>query len=502
VFRDLFRGQGVCEAPSDPRALGRRAFFGTIALSAVSSGRLALQMLVLPVIARLLGPEDYGLVSLAMPFILFANLLSDAGMGAALVRRADPSPALESTVFWLCVMIGLGIAVCVSLLAAPASWLFHEPRVAPLMLALCPILVLSSCLSVANARISRARHFALFAIGDLISVSLSSGAAILAALHGWGPWSLVVQQLTLWLAKATWVLGASRFRPRLTCDLALAKGLLSFGLNNVGANVADFTGKSAPALVIGALLGVMAVGRFSMATQLIRIPDLVFSGPFYLATFAAVSRLSGAEAGKTSARALRMVVSVLAPIFCGLGVVADLVVRLFLGPRWQGAAETLAILAPGGIFVGFYSVASAVLMGLGRADRQFRLSLACGVSIFAGALAGAHSSLEGAAAGVTIGAAIISPFYIAVLASELRISAARLVADVARPLAASAIMVCAVLLTRSLLVGGEAWLQLLASLGAGAATFVAVLCVTSGRQLVDDVRQTLPTRARERPSLT
>src|SRR5437762_7293791 len=101
-----------------------RPFLGALALSTVNAGRLALQLLVLPIMARLLGPDAFGLIAIAMPFILLSNLLCDAGLGAALVRWQNPSRNLESTVFWLSVMVGVSLALLVCAVAFPIARAF------------------------------------------------------------------------------------------------------------------------------------------------------------------------------------------------------------------------------------------------------------------------------------------------------------------------------------------------------------------------------------------
>ncbi|MGH6957481.1 MAG: oligosaccharide flippase family protein, partial [Caulobacteraceae bacterium] len=390
MFQPAASQDSLAEARADKPASPRRAFFGSVALGVVNCGRIGLQTVVLPIVARMLGPGAFGLVALAMPFILFATMLSDGGMGAALVRRSGVSREVESTVFWLSVGMGVAVAALVCAVAPLAARLMRQPELTYVIFALAPILILSSGLSPANARISRSRNFALFAVGDFLSIIFSSAAAILAAVSGLGAWSLVIQQLVLWCVKAAWVLPASGFRPALVCRPSLVKDLLAFGLNNVGANIADFLGKSAPALVIGAELGVFAVGRYSMAYQLVRVPDLVISGPLFLATFTAVAALAANVAGSAqlSLRTLRLVVTALAPTFCGLALVADLAVGVFLGPKWHGAGPALAALAPAGFFLCLYSTIGAVLMGLGRSDLQFRLSAVCGFGMLGGAVLG------------------------------------------------------------------------------------------------------------------
>src|SRR3979409_1128879 len=82
----------------------KRAFFGTIALSTVNAVRLGLQLLVLPILGRILGPDAFGLIGLAIPIVLLAGMMCDAGMGNILIRHPNPSAELESTAFWLSLM--------------------------------------------------------------------------------------------------------------------------------------------------------------------------------------------------------------------------------------------------------------------------------------------------------------------------------------------------------------------------------------------------------------
>jgi PST family polysaccharide transporter len=353
-------------------------------------------------------------------------------------------------------------------------------------------------LSVSNSRIARARHFSLFAIGDTLSLTLSSATAVAAAVGGLGAWSLVIQQLVLWTAKSAWILPASGFRPKLVCIPRLSKGLLAFGLNNVGANIADFLGKSAPALVIGAEIGVVAVGHYSMAYQLVRMPEFVLSGPLFLATFTAISvaHEAGAEPAGLALRTLRMTVAILAPLFCGLACVSDLLVGVFLGSRWDAAAPVLAALAPAGFFMCLYSVAGAVLMGFGRSDLQFRLSLVCGLCMLAGIGLGAHFGLVWAAGGVAVGAAAASPFYLAMLSSQLGAGAReRLLGNLTGPVVSSAAMVAVLGLARLALAHADRRLELASLVLLGVVAYAASMTVTSGRQLIDDVRRVLPDRA-------
>jgi PST family polysaccharide transporter len=423
-------------------------------------------------------------------------MVSDAGLGNALVRTDNPSRALESTVFWLSVGVCAVLTLTIWAFAWPAGAWLGEPKLPPILMALSSLLVVSGSLSVANARIMRERRFAVFAAGETTASAVSAAAAIAAALNGFGPWSLVVQQLVLWSIKAAWVSIAARFRPDFVCRPSLAKPYLCFGLHAAASNVADFISKNAPTVIVGAFLGVAAVGRYSMSFQLIRLPDSLISGPIYLAIFTAVARLGDdrARAAALASRGLRGVASAVAPIFAGLAMVADLVVKLLLGPKWAGSAPILAWLAPCGFLLCFYSIISACLMGLGRAQSQFRLTLLSGVVMSLGAFIGAHYSVTGVAIGLSVSAALVGPAYVYELARQLGLRPLRFAAEFAPPLAAAGVMMLAVGLVRLQTAHWNDWSQMAAAVAAGAVSFGTMLGLLSGRRLLADLRGIMPVR--------
>ncbi len=465
----------------------KRAFFGTIALSTVSAVRLGLQLLVLPILARILGPDAFGLLGLAIPFILLASMLCDAGMGNALIRHPNPSWQLESTVFWLSLGMGIGLTVLVSFFSGIIARGFSQPNLSPVLAALSVILALGGGLAVPNARITRSRHFGIFAAGDLVSAILSSATAIYAALHGFGVWSLVIQQLVLWITKAAWLFPVSNFRPAFFCKPSLAKPFLHFGLNSVAANIADFIGKSVPSLVVGGTLGVTAVGHYSMAYQLARVPEIVISGPVYLSTFTAAARFGHWQVARPFVlRSLRIMVLSLSFLFGGIGITADLGIHLLLGEKWVDTGPTLAALAPAGFCLCLYSFIGAVLLGFGNSGRQFRLTLLRGLAMFAGSVAGTHFGVAGVAAGLSLGAATLGPFYFQAVASELRLPALSVLSTLTSPLIATIAMICVVFAVRIEITDLNEGLQLMIAAISGALSFAVAIILAGARQFVTD----------------
>lgn len=481
-----------------PGAGGRRRALGTLILSGSNIIRLTIQLAMLPVLARLVGPSEYGLVALAVPLVLFCNMLADGGLGQALARRREVSPELESTVFWLAGAIGTGLAVVAALLAWPAAAILKEPRLGPLVLALAPILVMSGFTAAANARVIREGRFTVFAAGDLISVGASSVAALAAALAGWGAWSLVAQQLVLWACKFLWVGGMARVPVRRFCRPGLARDLLRFGRDVIGANLADFVTRNAGNVIIGAVLGSLLLGWYAMAYQIARIPDLVISGPvglYVLTAFAHVAE-QGREAAARLARAtLRLGLVALAPIFCGLGLVAEIAVDLVLGDKWGPAAPVLSALCLAGFAFSLCSLIAAIFMGLGRSELQLRLSAVASAATIAAVAVFAHQGLEAVAWAVAVATALVALGYLATVSRVIGLHAGDLTHAALPAMAGAGALALAVLGTREALVHAPGWLALPALVAAGMVAYAAVVGLLFRKELKGDVRAMLAAHA-------
>jgi O-antigen/teichoic acid export membrane protein len=492
------------EAPSavteteNPAPSGRRALFGALMLSTASACKLALQLVLVPVLARILGPKAFGLMSIAMSLVLFANMLSDAGMGAAVVRQPTEDRELESTIFWLAVMVGVALASLVCLAAWPLALVFEQPRLRLVLLALAPILALSGSLAVPNARLVRAQRFTVFAAGDVLSAVVSASCGIVLALKGYGVWSLVWQQLLLWTSKMIWVTIMAGFRPLFVFQVDRVRHLLHFSLNNLAANISDFAGKSLPILIVGKLLGLTAVGHFSMAYQLTRAADMVISSPVNLAVFSAVATTRSQTASASFViTGLRVMLILLAPLFCGLMLTADLVTGVLLGPTWIATAPALAAFAPCAFLLCIFGLISAALLGEGKSDRVLRLTLVCGAAMSLGTLGGAQFGIVWAAAGLSLGVVVVAPAYFASLSQVMKIGFSRLWSATATSLVATAAMAVAVLFVRGEISHLGVPLQLVLAVATGALAFVSVTLLMDRQQLLEDI-----SKLRRRPPLT
>jgi PST family polysaccharide transporter len=376
------------------------------------------------------------------------------------------------------------------------AMMVHQPGETAILLALAPILLLSGMTSAATAKIWREQKFSVFAISDVVSAAGGVVVAILAALHGWGAWSLVAQQVTLWTVRGVWLLWASRSSVSLICRPSLLKGSWAFGANLVGISFMDFASRNIDNILIGTLLGVAALGEYSMAYQVMRMPEIIIAGPIYTALFSTLSRIKNdpEKFVRITLASLTLVVTVVLPIFGGMAVVADLAVGTILGPKWGPAGPVLILLAPAGVAFCSYCVFGAVLSALGRAAMQLRVSMIVTGGTAVGVLVGTLGHTPGVAIGVSA-ATVVSAIPLLLLASrETKTPILRLLACFNAPGLATTVMIAAVLAFRNRGPAMAPTALLVTCIALGAVVYIVTLALVDGPHLVQEARFFLSTR--------
>jgi O-antigen/teichoic acid export membrane protein len=477
------------EAPSGQggaRPPGRRAVLGVLLLSGSNAFRLSVQFLLFPVLARLLSPGDYGLIALAMPVVLFAFTLGEGGMGPAAVRAPDPRGDVEATMYWAALANGAGYAVILLAGAPLIAAALSNAKVAPVLMWLAPILVLSAMCSVPVVRIQKRGAVWIFALSDVVSTLGGAAIAFAAALTGWGVWSLVAQQLVIWIVKLVVLTGFAGFSIHRWPRRDAFRYLIGHGMPVVGANLMRLFANSVDALLIGRLLGVELLGFYALSYQIVRIPEAVLNGPVLVSFLPVIARLDGDRpaAARLFLGALRMTLSVSAPLMLGMALTADLSVPLLLGARWQATAPLLMLLAPPAVVQTLGWLSMGLLLGRGRSGLQFKLALLNAGLTLAGVLAGAPYGIFGIATGVACSVVIGNLAYLVAAMREVGVSVRSVAAAIAPTLAAATIMAVGVAGLRMLIVVSlPAPVSLLVTAGFGMLLYVGAMQVLAPQTL-------------------
>jgi teichuronic acid exporter len=298
------------------------------------------------IVARLLTPQDYGLVGMATVFFWAIQSLGEFGLGAAIVKRRDLPDDQIAQVNTVAVLFGLAGTAVVWAAAAPMSVFFAAPELHSVMLVTSLTFFISGFRTVPSALLQRDLHFKRLALNDTILAVTQAASALLLAVLGFGYWSLVLASVIGTAAGTAALLLARPFRFAMPHHPTI-RAVTTLGGEVVVARMGWYAMFNADFLVAGKLLGKGPLGNYSFAWTLASLPvekiSLLVtrvSLPFFSAVQDRAASLQRYLLAMTEGLSL-----VTFPTAIGIGLLADDVVRIALGPKWAGAVVPLQILA-------------------------------------------------------------------------------------------------------------------------------------------------------------
>jgi O-antigen/teichoic acid export membrane protein len=356
------------------------------------------------ILARLLTPREYGLAAMALVFSSLVLVVSDLGLGAALVQRPTITEPDRSTVFWTSVFIGLGLTALGFLLSGAVASLFGEPSVQP-MFAVLSVTFLIMALGRAQAALfQREMNFRAISIRGITATLVGGSVGVAAAAMGFGAWSLIAQHITIAAASTVLLWTFSPWWPQLTFSRKSLRDLGGFSLNVSGARIVEYLNASSDKLLIGKFLGSSALGIYSIAYNIVLIPLTGLLVAVRDTLFPALSRIQD-DRNRLAAgwlRSTRLLAAISMPAMLSLVVVAPDFVVVVLGEQWEQAVPILQILALAGIVQSISAVAGTVLTAVDRTHVLLRFSLVEVAFVVIGIGVGLRWGIIGVAAAYTI----------------------------------------------------------------------------------------------------
>ncbi len=337
--------------------------------------------------ARLLLPAEVGIVAQAALFIMTAQLILHQGLGEALIQSDETDSEHFSSAFWLNLVIGALAALVLVALSGLVGWLLGEPELPPVLKALAPTLILFAASGIYQAKLRRSLQLRGFAFAS-VSASLSGGlVAVTLAWHGYGVWSLVAQQWTYATMSLVVFAVSSGWLPSLTFSWHHARKLGRFGgLATISAFL-QFAMRRLDLLIIGIFLPSAQAGFFSVANRLMLSAGMLTYYSIQQIGLPVLSRLAHDREAHLEAisRTLRLVSILCLPTLVGMALVADILIPLALGEKWQGSVAPFQILSSFGIFFALSLISGQILLSAGHPGQFVRLSI-INVVMFLGAV--------------------------------------------------------------------------------------------------------------------
>ena len=338
------------------------------------AGRLGAQFLTTAILARLLSPDDFGLVGMALVVLGFLNIFKDLGTSAAIIQRKEIEDPLISSIFWLNVGFG-AVATTILFAGAPLiAWFYHEPRLTSVMQVFATTFILSGLGIVQNALLQRSLAFNKLAKIELTAIIFGSTLGITLAAMGAGVWSLVIQTISTVFLTTVFLWLQSNWRPKLKFDWTELKTILSYSLNLTGFNILNFLSRNTDYLLIGRYLGATALGYYTLAYQILLFPVQNISAVVSKVMFPVYSKIQTDNA--YFSRVYLDVASTIAfftfPLMMGAFLLAHPLVSVIFGEKWAQSAFLIQILAPVGAIQSIAATVGLIYQAKGKTDWLLR----------------------------------------------------------------------------------------------------------------------------------
>jgi O-antigen/teichoic acid export membrane protein len=460
------------------------------------------RMVVALVLARLLTPHDWGLAAMVLVFSGFVVVFTDNALGTALIQRPRLLAGDRSTVFWICVAVGILITLAGVAASGPLAAFYGEPDVRLLFALLSLTFLVSSLGTTQAALLVRDMRFRLLELRLIAATVVGAVVGITVALKGFGAWAIVYQQLAESVVSTTLLWCFAPWRPSMTFSWASVRRLGGFAGNVFGENLLYQAGRNAANLVVGRVLGATALGAYALATTVVLVPFSRIAAPLQQVLFPAFSQMQNDPERMASMwiRVTRVVGALSMPALVGLVIVAPDFVDVVLGSRWKEATPLIQILAWVGLIQSLQTLNGEVLLALNRAGTLLKFTAFWFVGTVGAIVLGLHWGILGVATCYAVATVFVESVRAKLAARALGISVWRFVGALGGIAQATAMMAVTIFVARELFIaaGLPAAARLVALIALGAGVYSAC-CAWRAPEVTAEVRGVIGRRREAKP---
>jgi lipopolysaccharide exporter len=432
------------------------------------------------VLARLLVPADFGLVTLASSFVALLGLVTAFGLDFALIQKADVERGHFDTVWTLNVISGVAIALALVALANPVAKFYEDVRLVNVIVGLALAQAISGFQNVGIIALRRDMAFDRefrFGLYRKLATTFVVTLPLAFALRDY--WALVGGMIAGSCIGVALSYQLHPYRPRPT--LVAMRDLLRFSGWLQLTSVVSFVSRRSADFIIGRVAGMSALGSFSVGREIAGMVSSEVAAPVHRGVFPSYAKIAGdrRELKDAYLKVLSVLVLVIVPSAIGLALLAEPVVLVFFGEKWRDAVPVIRLLAINGMLYLSVNTGIYVYLALGITHHTTSITIVhAAVSITLMLLLVPQWGIQGAAYALLGATLMAMPLTFALISKVLRVTFTDLAAVLWRPLSAGLLMAGALVVARQhwgpamLLL--EHALDMVASAALGAAVYAAI----------------------------
>ena len=325
------------------------------------------------VLARLLTPQDYGLVAMVTAVSGFVALFKDMGLSMATIQKAEINHSQVSTLFWINVAVSFVLALILAVVAPIISWFYKEPKLTGITLALAGTFVFSGLTVQHQALLRRQMRFSVLAVIEIGSMGIGIATGIVLAWYGAGYWALVGLSAATALSNVALVWVFCGWRPGLPVRRAGILPMVTFGGHLTGFGIVNYFARNFDNILLGRFYGADVLGLYSRAYNIMMLPLSNITWPMTSVAMPALSQIQNdpVRYKKYYIKLVTLLAFITMPLMVFLFVCADEVIGLLLGGQWSGAVDIFKILCIAAFIQPVAGTVGLVLVSLGQSKRFF-----------------------------------------------------------------------------------------------------------------------------------
>ncbi len=329
------------------------------------------------ILARLLSPEEFGLIGMITIFIAISQSFIDSGFSQALIRKTDCQQKDYATVFYFNLFVGFLFYIILFFSAGSISRFFNEPILRDLVRVLGLVLIINAFTIIQRTILIKNINFKLQTKITLASSVLSGIIGIILAYKGFGVWSLAIQQILnqLFITIFLWIF--NRWLPTLEFSKQSFKEMFSFGSKLLASGLIDTTYQNIYYLIIGKFFSATELGYYTRANQFSKLPSQNITSSTDRVTYPVLSQLQN-EPSKLKSGYKKIIKSIMLinfSVMLGMAAIARPMVLTLIGEKWLPSVPYLQLLCVVSMMYPLHSLNLNILKVKGRSDLFLRLEI-------------------------------------------------------------------------------------------------------------------------------
>lgn len=329
-----------------------------------------IQFIISIILARLLLPEQFGLIAMLTIFFAVAQTFLDSGFGAALIQKKEPSQIDKCSIFYFNILVGFLSTLLIYMSAPIIADFYSQPILIPLTQFLSTNLLINSFSLVQFSLLSKELNFKAHAKISFLASTISGSIGVILAIKGYGVWALAIQQVLSSISRTILLWLVSDWRPTLTFSFQSLREMFGFGSKMLMAGLLDNVFKNIYLIVIGKLYPPALLGFYTRAQGLKDIVSLNLTQIITRVTFPLFSSIQddNEKLKRGLKKAIILSSFIIFPAMVGMSAVAESLVHVLLTEQWLPSVFYLQLLCVVGMLLPLQALNLSIIKSKGRSD--------------------------------------------------------------------------------------------------------------------------------------